>query len=323
MTSPPPLRFDANDADGSRDFVELSLALGDELPADLLITVRVQTTGFTAVVDTWIARGSWDSFCDGLAELEKTRQGKTSLESISPGELELSVRSTSRAGSMAIEGLVGTRTRSEVRMAFSPLPFCPTALPELAQRARAWETALAPPKAVWNPPAERGAWRGLSEEAKRVWLREVQNHHFEKAKAGWRPLKQVGQTLVIDGAQIEDLPSFFCAIGEAVNGPGGYWGSHMVAFYDVLQGGFGLDAPCTIRWRNSAKSRRILNNAALIAELEREVEAERRRPGGPLIEEDVFAEQLAQARCGARTMFDRIVEAIETRSGDGLCLVLE
>lgn len=56
-----------------------------------------------------------------------------------------------------------------------------------------------------------------------------------------------------------------CALGEAINGAGGYFGKDIQSFDDCLFGGFGLTAPCRIVWRNADLSRRTLSSALLVA----------------------------------------------------------
>ncbi|CAM5420187.1 barstar family protein [Streptomyces aurantiogriseus] len=45
-----------------------------------------------------------------------------------------------------------------------------------------------------------------------------------------------------------------CAIGEAVNGPGGHFGRNLSASADCLGGDFGATAPFTLNWRYSSQS---------------------------------------------------------------------
>lgn len=313
-----PLRFE--DAPPG-DFVELRLVY--ETP-ELVIVARVRTCGFAAVVESMILRPEWDSFCAGLKQLEKNRQGSATLEAISPGELELEVRSTNRAGQMAIGGLIGTDlSGSRVRMTFSPIPFDPSSLPQLVRVAQSWNATLTPPKARWSAPTKCGEWRGLSEEEKWSWLQGVRDAYFAKAKRN-APPRIPGRTVTLEGDLIEDVASFYCALGEAVNGPGGYFGAHTIALYDALHGGFGLDAPCTIRWRDSHASQLVLDSAALVRELKRnETIAE-------LILGDMAEPAnattlalLAQAEAGTRTIFDELVGLIRSASQGEIHLILE
>ncbi|MEV7355125.1 barstar family protein [Kitasatospora sp. NPDC091276] len=57
---------------------------------------------------------------------------------------------------------------------------------------------------------------------------------------------------VLIGTNIHDLASFYCAIGEAMNGPGGYYGSNLAALDDCLFGGCGPAAPFKLVWQDSS-----------------------------------------------------------------------
>jgi RNAse (barnase) inhibitor barstar len=67
-------------------------------------------------------------------------------------------------------------------------------------------------------------------------------------------------TYVIDGDRIAKLDDVYRALGEAVNGPGGYFGSNLDALDDCLYGGFGTPVGgFIVEWRNSEKSRAFLS----------------------------------------------------------------
>jgi Barstar (barnase inhibitor) len=53
----------------------------------------------------------------------------------------------------------------------------------------------------------------------------------------WAILRCVTVVYVIDGGQVGSLEDFWRVIGEAVNGPGGYFGQNLDAFNDCLRGG--------------------------------------------------------------------------------------
>jgi Barstar (barnase inhibitor) len=59
---------------------------------------------------------------------------------------------------------------------------------------------------------------------------------------------------------VESLEDFWRLIGEAVNGPGGYFGSNLDAFNDCLSGGFGTpeDGDFIVEWRDHELSRASL-----------------------------------------------------------------
>jgi len=114
------------------------------------------------------------------------------------------------------------------------------------------------------PPAAAGAWRTLDREHRQEWLELAREHHFA-AVHGLTPVA-AGGTYTLDGSDIEDLTTFLCAIGEAINGPGGYFGACFQSFDDCLFGGFGLEAPCTFVWNHSSLSRQRLDAERLDAE---------------------------------------------------------
>jgi RNAse (barnase) inhibitor barstar len=119
---------------------------------------------------------------------------------------------------------------------------------------------------------------------------------------------------VIDGEDFDDFSGFLCAMGEAVNGPRGYFGADLQSFDDCLFGGFGLEAPCRIRWRNAARSRERLGPAALVAELETSItwideqdDPEDLAPGRA-----ACLEGIELAKRGDATLLDHIVGYIES-----------
>ncbi|WP_406378341.1 hypothetical protein [Streptomyces sp. NBC_00197] len=55
-----------------------------------------------------------------------------------------------------------------------------------------------------------------------------------------------------------DHPGFHCALGEAVNGPGGYFGRSLDTLGACLRGGWGAERPFTLVWHASAVARSCL-----------------------------------------------------------------
>lgn len=104
---------------------------------------------------------------------------------------------------------------------------------------RLWEQ-----RAVGSP-VESNQWAGLSVSARAAWL-EVARMYLPPAGLEVRQ----DPVIMVDGANVEDPISFFCAIGEAVNGPGGYFGANLDSFEDCMHGGFGISGSATFILRN-------------------------------------------------------------------------
>lgn len=126
--------------------------------------------------------------------------------------------------------------------------------------ARVWEllrTGELSRKGMWHPlsPADRKAWLSVA-----LWSRQYQHRDHPE---GIEP----GRTFTLDGRQVVDADSFYCALGEAINGPGGYFGWNLSAVDDCLRGGFGATPPFTLEWQHSdiAKSRLVSNQRGVDA----------------------------------------------------------
>ncbi|WP_404963089.1 barstar family protein [Streptomyces sp. 147326] len=112
-----------------------------------------------------------------------------------------------------------------------------------------WERRLA------GPPAGPGAWAGLDTRGRDAWLDLVRDRGC-RLKHEDRP---AGHTYELDGRHITDGPGLYLALGEAVNGPGGYFGGCLDALVDCLRGAFGYTAPATLLWRDAATAREHLS----------------------------------------------------------------
>ncbi len=164
------------------------------------------------------------------------------------------------------------------------------------------------------PPAEVGTWRVLDEAGKQEWLRARNKNYFGGKGTRTHREGRVGDVFTIDGRDVADLPAFFCAIGEAINGPGGYFGSGMTQFDDCLFGKFGLEAPCRIVWKNSKVSMGVLDAQTLARHCEEGIEwIDAQEDAHDFAEGRAwFVETLALATNGQRTMFDEIVSTIRS-----------
>jgi len=118
-----------------------------------------------------------------------------------------------------------------------------------------------------------------------------------------------GPTYVLHGLRIRTLNDFWREIGEAVNGPGGYFASGLDALDDALSGGMGQpeDGRCTFVWEDSAVSRAALGYEETVRALEERLcrchASNRVRVRADL--------ERAQAHAGP-TAFDWLLEAFES-----------
>jgi hypothetical protein len=125
---------------------------------------------------------------------------------------------------------------------------------------RVWDTWRA------GPPASRNLWAALPVGRREAWLEVVSNYRpNDPLRRGEHGVDAAGRPeVVLDGRHVADLSSFFCAIGEAVNGPGGYFGSNPMALTDCLAGGWGVSCPFTLVWEESAVARAHLAEPAYL-----------------------------------------------------------
>ncbi|WP_405801870.1 hypothetical protein [Streptomyces sp. NBC_01506] len=112
-----------------------------------------------------------------------------------------------------------------------------------------WERWLA------GPPDAPRAWADLGTRRRGAWLDLVQERACRRAHRD-RP---AGHAYELDGWYTTDEPGLYLALGEAVNGPGGYFGGCLGALDDCLRGNFGHTAPATLLWRDAEIAREHLS----------------------------------------------------------------
>ncbi|WP_329500916.1 barstar family protein [Kitasatospora herbaricolor] len=106
-----------------------------------------------------------------------------------------------------------------------------------------------------GPPDAPGSWAALDTRLRGAWLDLVQDRAFRRPRRS-RP---AGHAYRLDGRHITDEPGLYLALGEAVNGPGGYFGGCLAALDDCLGGPFGCTTPATLLWRDAATAREHLS----------------------------------------------------------------
>ncbi|MFJ5989915.1 barstar family protein [Lentzea sp. NPDC092896] len=119
-------------------------------------------------------------------------------------------------------------------------------------------------------PLEPGEWSLRSVSYVEAWLHVVQNSWF----SSWRAAACLGVdgTARLDGAQFSTRAGFYCALGEAVNGPGGYFGSNLDALVDCLRSSDAEQRLKRLEWRDFVQSERALGDGFMktVAEIMRE-----------------------------------------------------
>jgi len=133
----------------------------------------------------------------------------------------------------------------------------------------------APPamaETVWNrwratAPDRKNVWAEYGADGREAWLHVVRLHRGSQPLPPDRP---PGQTFELDGAHVTDDPSFYCALGEAINGPGGYFGADLDGLADCFRGGFGATPPFRLVWLHSEVAiRHLLRLEDMLAVLAR------------------------------------------------------
>jgi hypothetical protein len=96
-------------------------------------------------------------------------------------------------------------------------------------------------------PAEPGGWGCYDPLLRHHWSGAALAHHRRGAAD-----RAAGTAYHLDGRHVTDLAGFYCAIGEAVNGPGGYFGWNGDALPECVTGGWGATRPFRLVWHDSA-----------------------------------------------------------------------
>jgi hypothetical protein len=104
-------------------------------------------------------------------------------------------------------------------------------------------------------PRNPGSWHGLNASGQQAWL-ALASQAATTARAD-----RIGGVYHLDSTQIRDVTSLHCALGEAIAGPGGYYGREWNGFKDCLCGGFGVVPPFTLVWQGFAAAARAFDRA--------------------------------------------------------------
>lgn len=112
----------------------------------------------------------------------------------------------------------------------------------------------------------------------------------------------------LDAAHIASLDAFFCALGDAVQGPGGYFGCTLRSLDDCLLGGFGITPPWSLHVRGLSHLRATLDASMLAAWARARIEAR------DYLDADGRAwleATLRNAQTGTRTMWEELHACFE------------
>lgn len=106
-------------------------------------------------------------------------------------------------------------------------------------------------KGIWD------MWFAGGPATTNLWAPLDSTIRYEWARAAWhmrqpRDDREAGGTYHLDGRHITGETGLYCALGEAINGPGGYFGRDWNGVKDCLFGGFGARTPFTLIWHDSA-----------------------------------------------------------------------
>lgn len=117
--------------------------------------------------------------------------------------------------------------------------------------------------AIWRRrasamPLTAGEWRLQPAEWHRSWIHVAQRAWFHEHRDAGRAAELQGQPAVLDGRGLDNRDGFWCALGEAVNGVGGYFGSSLGGLEDCLRSSSTDEFPFTLEWRDIEDSRTAL-----------------------------------------------------------------
>jgi hypothetical protein len=83
-----------------------------------------------------------------------------------------------------------------------------------------------------NRPGSVNLWAQLPVGEREAWLEVAQIVSFRENRLPYPALRE---RIDVDGTHVEDLASLFCALGEAVEGPGGFCGASVAGLADCLR----------------------------------------------------------------------------------------
>ncbi|WKU45716.1 barstar family protein [Streptomyces sp. VNUA116] len=104
-------------------------------------------------------------------------------------------------------------------------------------------------------PSVPNAWAKYPVEGRQAWLCFNRGPGFQHKG---REHDRTGGTYHLDGRFVTDAEGLHCAMGEALTGPGGYFGYDWHSFKMHLEGGYGVGLPFTLVWHDADVARKAL-----------------------------------------------------------------
>ncbi|MET7617910.1 hypothetical protein [Streptomyces sp. NPDC005408] len=114
---------------------------------------------------------------------------------------------------------------------------------------------------LWStgPPTEPNVWASLSKAGRAAWSTAAQSN----LSARRTPDRPQGSTYHLDGRYITDVVGFSLALGEAMNGPGGYFGTSFGTIEYCLGADHAVQRPFTLVWHDHHIARACLGRSPL------------------------------------------------------------
>ncbi|MEV4134723.1 hypothetical protein AB0J72_21445 [Dactylosporangium sp. NPDC049742] len=98
-------------------------------------------------------------------------------------------------------------------------------------------------------PAAPNQWAGLERSDRYLWVGAAQAHRIHA------PDKPAGTVYHLDGRHVTDYDAFYCAIGEAINGPGGWFGGDGFWLHECAVGDAGATPGFRLVWHDAEVAR--------------------------------------------------------------------
>jgi len=114
-----------------------------------------------------------------------------------------------------------------------------------------------------GPPLRAGEWLRLPVGHHPAWLHVVQNSWFATGHGSGGGAD--AEVLTLNGASVVTKAGFYCALGEAARGPGGYFGSNLDALADCLRSGSAGKRRARLLWNGFFSSEEALGTEFLDA----------------------------------------------------------